>query len=894
MSDRELSIRLAADASELKRAQAEGAAGFGALVASSEKAAVALAKVTSASDNLLSSMRAELAALAAVTAAKEAQRTATTANTTSTLQDTAAKKAAADVLRIQQLAMRDQRVEANLLKQANRQLAMQMTDVVTSVASGMPVWMVAIQQGGQIKDAYGGIVPAGRAVMGMLTPMTLLLGGTAAAMAVVAVAYNQGAGEAQAYGRALALTNNISGTTIGQLNAMARAMSTVGSAQNKNAEVLALAAGSGAVAAQNLQLVAKAAIDMERVGGAAAATTVAQFAELGRAPVAASEKLNAQVHYLTASLYDQIRALERQGKLSEAGVLAQKAYADAVSTQNKDLELQLGGVERAWRAAGDAAKFAWSAFLGIGRQRTPEEELELLQKSLAAPSRNGGNALEATKRREATQARVAELQQQIYMNGEMAAAQQAAAESADEHIRQAAQRDAEAKARAAAGVLAVKDALQARADAYANAEKMLDVSRGAGLLSEEAYYAAKRALITLNSQAQVNALAEESAVLAKQTLYGAEAIARDAQVAHNKREMARIKAKAAGDAAVATDQERFALEALSRAQVEYGWALERTNAERTRANSRDLAGRRQGDDARGVTGREAAIADQFNNQRDQLESDRFNNRITQKQYTERLAMLRQYYNQALEQEQDYQDARRRVEADASVGFERALANYAESSRNVAQQTERMWSNAFNGMEDAIVRFAITGKASFSDLANSIIADLIRIYLRKQLTGMFGSLGFDMQWSVGASGTGAADANTMAGLWHGGGVLGTDQPARRQAMPASTWANAPRLHTGRMNSDEYAAILQRGESVLTPGQMRQLAPAGSGGGTQVMLDLKVINQSGTPVQASARRDGNSIEVLLTAVKDAVADDIGSGQGNVSQALQGRYGLRPVTG
>lgn len=49
---------------------------------------------------------------------------------------------------------REARVEANLLRQANRQLAMQMTDVVTSLAGGMPAYLVLIQQGGQIRDAY--------------------------------------------------------------------------------------------------------------------------------------------------------------------------------------------------------------------------------------------------------------------------------------------------------------------------------------------------------------------------------------------------------------------------------------------------------------------------------------------------------------------------------------------------------------------------------------------------------------------------------------------------------------------------------------------------------------------------------------------------------------------
>lgn len=48
-------------------------------------------------------------------------------------------------------------ISAGQYRQAMRQLPAQITDVVTSLASGMPLWMVAIQQGGQIKDSFGGV-----------------------------------------------------------------------------------------------------------------------------------------------------------------------------------------------------------------------------------------------------------------------------------------------------------------------------------------------------------------------------------------------------------------------------------------------------------------------------------------------------------------------------------------------------------------------------------------------------------------------------------------------------------------------------------------------------------------------------------------------------------------
>ncbi|WP_105539393.1 MULTISPECIES: phage tail tape measure protein, partial [Cronobacter] len=71
-------------------------------------------------------------------------------------------------------------ISAGQYQQAMRMLPMQITDVVTSLASGMPVWMVAIQQGGQIKDSFGGIAGALRALMTFVTPLNVAIGTAAA------------------------------------------------------------------------------------------------------------------------------------------------------------------------------------------------------------------------------------------------------------------------------------------------------------------------------------------------------------------------------------------------------------------------------------------------------------------------------------------------------------------------------------------------------------------------------------------------------------------------------------------------------------------------------------------------------------------------------------------
>ena len=62
-----------------------------------------------------------------------------------------------------------------------------------------------------------------------------------------------------------------------------------------------------------------------------------------------------------------------------------------------------------------------------------------------------------------------------------------------------------------------------------------------------------------------------------------------------------------------------------------------------------------------------------------------------------------------------------------------LESFAESAFKFADQAEQAVVNAFKGMEDAMVKFVLTGKLNFQDLANSIIADLTRIVVRQAIT-----------------------------------------------------------------------------------------------------------------------------------------------------------------
>lgn len=266
-------------------------------------------------------------------------------------------------------------LSAKQLQFALRGVPAQFTDIFTSLAAGQNPLTVLLQQGGQLKDMFGGVGVAARAltsyIVGLVTPFRL----AALAVGVLGAAYVKGQQEAVEYQKAIILSGNAAGTTAGQLGDMAKAISASVGTQGKAADALAQLAGSGKVANENLKQFAETAIRLERSVGTPIKETVKVFEELAKAPLEASVKLNDSMNYLTASTYKQIKALEEQGRTTDAAALAQRTYADETTKRAKDIENSLGTLEKGWLAIVGAAKKAWDSMLNVGRERTLSDQL---------------------------------------------------------------------------------------------------------------------------------------------------------------------------------------------------------------------------------------------------------------------------------------------------------------------------------------------------------------------------------------------------------------------------------------------------------------------------------------------------------------------------------------
>lgn len=252
-------------------------------------------------------------------------------------------------------------------KAAMRSLPAQMTDITVGLTTGQSPFMVMMQQGGQLKDMFGGIGPAARAVggsvAGLVNPFTL----AAAGVAVLTAAWLSGRQEQEAYSRAIITTGNAAGTSVSKLTAVAQAVGEVTGSYGKAAESAAALAATGKVSNDVIAQAALATTAWAQSTDADVASMVQSFAALGEKPAEASRKLNEQYNYLTAAVYQQIKALEDQGRKDEAAALAQRTYAAAMKDRADEVKAQLNGLGKAAQWVGNQFSSMWHSISNIGR-----------------------------------------------------------------------------------------------------------------------------------------------------------------------------------------------------------------------------------------------------------------------------------------------------------------------------------------------------------------------------------------------------------------------------------------------------------------------------------------------------------------------------------------------
>mgnify|MGYP000900486761 CR=1 FL=1 len=320
-------------------------------------------------------------ATAAATAAKATQTNSQSLQANAAAQADAGK--AADALGAKMAAQgKAAGVSIGQTTAAMRQLPAQLTDVVTQLQGGANPFTVLIQQGGQVKDSFGGIRPALSALGSLITPTAIGVGLLATSVAALAGGALLGSMESASLTKALALNGNQAGLTLGQINTLSQGLVaakgvTIGTAR----DITAALVDTGRFGGVALDSIAGAAASFSRVSKQSADEIVKDFAGIADGASAWAVKANQSYNFLTAAQVAQIRELESQGRTAEAVKLTMDALA---GTMDQRLTPAIGTMERGWQAAKVAVSELWDGLKDIGRDDTAEQALAKLEARVAS------------------------------------------------------------------------------------------------------------------------------------------------------------------------------------------------------------------------------------------------------------------------------------------------------------------------------------------------------------------------------------------------------------------------------------------------------------------------------------------------------------------------------
>lgn len=659
-------------------------------------------------------------------------------------------------------------------------------------------------------------------LLAILAPLAL----ATAAVGGLAYAYHKGSEEQDSYNKSLILTGNYAGVSAGQLGDMARQVSATVGTTGQAAAVLAMLADNGKIAGESFTGITQAAVSMQEATGKAVSETVSEFSKLAEDPVKASAALNEQYHYLTASVYSQIVALEKQGDHAAAVKLATDTYADAINDRTPKILANLSLWEKAYNAVARAA----DGIKNIGR-RDINTDIESAKADLLEAQNMDGlfqnkkskdaliefrqNRLNMLEDEKAAQADIAKWE------GEQAKAQGDAVSSMTkidaltksawtneqkrteavkeykrqlENIRKVAPNDPRLNQAAIDKNLAnindqfkdpkapgtqvdltgfndAKNNLTSIAADYKNYQKELEAAQKAGLISEADYLLRRQALIG-NERDQVTAAyeAEISALEAakgKKTTSVAQSIQLDQKIADARAGMVKAQKDADSQLEVLATNETGRLAKQERAISTYVQALGQQQRALELAGQRAVLGVGQGDRQNALSGELNSQQDRFAQQSLELanqKSDPSRN-MSEEEFKRKSQALADANKAATDQiRQNYADVEA-AQGDWTKGATSAWANYLDSAQNIAGQTKSLFGNAFSSMEDSIVNFAMTGKLSFADFTKSILADMARIATRQAASGLLGSLvglGISAAGSYFGGGATTSAGSTAAG------------------------------------------------------------------------------------------------------------------------------------
>lgn len=270
-----------------------------------------------------------------------------------------------------ELAAKRAGISVGQYTQALRFLPMQMTDVVTQLAGGQNPLLILIQQGGQVKDAFGGIRPAMvamgdslKGLIGVLNPVNLAIAVAVATLVAIPSSMAFASSSLGDIQKSLIMTGAAAFASAGD---MANASERIGNATNTSfaatSSLMAELVQKGKYTGKQIEVITKATLDWGRATGGTKDKVEGFFSQIADDPVQSMKALNNQFDFLSKAQAEHIATLDKAGQHTQAVTELTNLLADTIDKRSQDIIDNMSPLEKAWE---DVKKWASDTAIAVG------------------------------------------------------------------------------------------------------------------------------------------------------------------------------------------------------------------------------------------------------------------------------------------------------------------------------------------------------------------------------------------------------------------------------------------------------------------------------------------------------------------------------------------------
>lgn len=697
----------------------------------------------------------------------------------------------------QEIAAKKAGLSVGQYSNAMRMLPAQFTDIATQLAGGQSPWLIMLQQGGQVKDSFGGIIPTFRALTGAISPLMVGVGALSVATGALFYSWYQGSSTLSEFNKTLVLSGNSAGLTADRMLVLARSGQSAGLTFSQTSEALTELVNAGVRAGANFDAMSQSVSRFTEASGVPVDKVAAAFGKLTNDPTSGLIAMAQQFHNVTAEQIAYVAQLQRAGDEAAALQAANDAATSGFNEQTKSLRDNMGTIESAADSLKRAFKSMWDAALDVGR---PDTAQEMVSKAEAAFKRadeiwnlrknDGYVNSEARDRfwndRETARLALEMAQQQagVARANEENASREAVAES--DRQKYAAQAQANyAKTQSALEKYtqrqnelnkALKEGRILQADYNINmsaAKKEYEDSlkkpgKAPAVKTPSGVRAVDTASAqTIELQAQLRTLQEHRSIT--------DTISQQRQELWRQQSRFTVLEEAAKTRTLSTQEKSLLAskdEVLSRAEVnarlgDQIMAQERLN--RLQDTSRKYV-TQIGEKTRALVagGAMSSRAAQRQNEEAQLRQGWLNagGTDTDQGYQNELAALKNYY-----EEQD------NLRNNWQSGAKSAWADYVDSASDAYGQVKSAATSTLDGISQNMADMLTTGKANWADFTRSTLSMLTQILMKQAMVGLVDSATTAMGFAGGGF-TGSGGKYEPAGVVHRGEFVFTKEATSR--------------------------------------------------------------------------------------------------------------------